>query len=159
MTTEVLVQTEYRIGQSFESIDITGTGTVLTVSGPTTFRDFFPEGSAAVVSAEPPITGVVTRSSRISDDEGVRQLIEISVDDVSPDELGQSIEVVGSRTQATDAMTIPVRALLAMSDGRWQVEVDNGGALQRVEVELISVYGTTAIIDGLNEGDSVVIPL
>ncbi len=159
MTSEVLLQTEYRVGQSFTPIEVTGTGTVLTVSGSTTLREFFPEGATIDVSAEPPVTGVVTRSSRVSDDDGVRQLIEISVDGVNPDELGQSVEVVGSLTQATDALTVPVRALLAMSDGRWQVEVDNGGGVQRVEVELVSVIGTTAIIDGLDEGDNVVIPL
>ncbi len=159
MTSEVLLQTEYRVGQSFTPIEVTGTGTVLTVTGSTTLRDFFPVGATIDVSSQPPTTGVVTRSSRISDQEGVRQLIEISVDGVNPDELGQSIEVVGSLTQATDVLSIPVRALLAKSDGTWRVEVDSGGAISRIDVELVSVFGTTAIIEGLEEGDEVVIPL
>jgi peptidoglycan hydrolase-like protein with peptidoglycan-binding domain len=160
MTNEVLLQSEFIIGEAFRPVEVTGTGTVLQLNGPTTLRDFFPVGATVDVVAEPAVTGVVNRSSRVSsDDGGVRQLIDIEVDGVNPNDLGQSVEVVGSAVRATDVLTIPVRALLAMSDGGWQVEVSSGGDVDRVEVVLIDVVGTTAIIDGLDEGTDVVIPL
>ncbi len=162
-TNEVLLQTELTVGQQFVPIEVTGTGTVLQVRGSTSLRDFFPVGDAINVNTEPPRTGVVFRSTRViggdGSGDGVSQLIEISVDDANPTELGQSVEVVGSLTQAVDALTIPVRALLAMSDGSWQVEVDAPGGVDKIKVELVDVVGTTAIIKGLDEGEQVVVPL
>lgn len=163
-TNDVLLQTELAVGQQFTEVGVTGTGTVLQVEGSTSLRDFFPVGETVEVNTEPPMTGVVIRSTRVAggDDGGVRQLIEISVEGANPDELGQSVEVIGSMIQAADVLTVPVRALLAMTGGGWQVEVDSTGGvdnIKKVEVELVSVFGTTAIIEGLEEDDQIVVPL
>ncbi len=164
MTSEVLLRTELTVGQEFAPIDVTGSDTVLTVRGSTSLRDFFEVGGTVQVNTEPPTTGTVTRSTRVSGgDDGVRQLIEISIEGADPDDLGQTVEVVGSLTRASDVLTIPVRALIAKTDGTWRVEVDSGAGdgvgVDRVSVELVDVHGTTAVVDGLSEGDQVVIPL
>lgn len=159
MTSEVLVSSELSVGQRFEQFDVSGTNTVLSVNGSTADRDFFPVGETIEVLSEPPTTGVVTRSSRITTEDGTRQFIEIIVDGVRPDDLGQSVQISGSLTRAEDALTVPVRALLAVSEGGWVVEVASGSGTKRVEVELIEVVGTTAIVSGIEEGDEVVIPL
>lgn len=158
LTSEVLLQTELVVGQYFESVEVTGTGTILSVEGSTVIRDFFAVGATVDVGGQPEISGLVTRSARLSNDGAVRQLIEISIADVSPTDLGQSVSVIGSVTRATDVLTIPVRALLAMEDGRWQVEVDGPNGITKVDVELIEVIGTTAIIDGLDENERVLVP-
>ena len=161
MSSDVVLQTGFTVGQAFAPVDVTGTGTILHVVGSTSLRDFFPVGDMIELATEPPVVGEVVRSTRVANDngDGVSQLIEISVAGVNPDELGQSVEVVGSATKAVDVLTVPVRALLAMSDRGWQVEVDGGAGVQRVNVELVEVFGTTAVINGLEEGDQVVIPL
>lgn len=158
MTNVLLLETTLVVGQRFEPMRATGTGTILEVVGSTSLREFFPKGSWVEVRPNDPVLGVVTRSSRITAGESndVRQLIEISVDDLTPNELGQSVQVVGSVTRASDAITIPVRALLATTNGSWQVET---GAGTTVTVELVDVVETTAIVSGLEEGTDVVVPL
>ena len=158
MTTELLVASDLTVGQTFERFDVTGTDTVLVIVGSTTLREFFAVGSVVEVLADPKTSGTVTRSTRISGETGVEQLIEISVDGEA-DDLGQAVEVVGSIVRAESALTVPVRALLAVSDGGWVVEVDNGTGVRRTSVDLIDVVDTTAIVTGVSEGDRVVVPL
>ena len=158
MTTELLVDSRLVVGQTFERFDVTGTETVLQIIGSTTLREFFAPGSTVEVLADPPATGTVTRSTRVSGEAGIEQLIEIAVD-VRAADLGQSVEVVGSIVRADDALTVPVRALLAVSGGGWEVELQTGSDRSRVAVELIDVVDTTAIVSGLDEGDEVVVPL
>lgn len=164
MTGELLVGSRLTVGQTFERFDVSGTDVVLDIVGSTILREFFPVGGAVDVLADPPTTGVVTRSSRVSGEAGIAQHIEIAVDGVTADasarqDLGQSVQVVGSITRAEDALTVPVRALLALSDGGWEVEVESGSGVERVPVELIDVVDTTAIVSGISEGDQVVVPL
>ncbi len=159
MPTELLVSSDLSVGEAFGSFEVTGTTTVLTVIGSTTVREFFPIGGAVEVLTEPPTTGIVSRSSRVTGDDGVRQLVEVTIDGVGPDDLGQSIQVVGSVERFEDVLTVPVRALLAVSGGGWVVEVGDGSGSRRVSVDLISVVGTTAIVSGIQEGDEVVVPL
>ncbi len=160
MTTELLLQSQQVVGQQFTQIDVTGTETVLRVVGSTTLREFFAVGSTVDVLADSPVEGVVTSSVRETRDDGqVGQLIEVTVEGVAPEELGQSVEVVGSITRASDALTIPVRALLALSDGGWHVEVITASGTKRVPVELVQVVDTTAVVSGIDEGDEVVVPL
>ena len=159
MTTELLVVNHQVVGQTFERLDVTGTDTVLQIVGSTTLREYFEPGSTVEVLADPPTTGVVTRSTRVGGEVGVEQLIEITVDGVSSSDLGQSVQVVGSVTRAADALTVPVRALLAVTGGGWEVEVDSVSGSTRVAVELIDVVDSTAVISGLKEGDQVEVPL
>lgn len=161
MPGDLLVANELVVGQRFTQLDVTGTNTVLQVTGSTTLREFFAVGSTVEVLSEPPVDGVVTRSTRISspDSGQVGQLIEVAVDGVAPDELGQSVLIVGSVTRATDALAIPVRALLALSDGGWQVEIDSGSGTETVPVVLEQVVDTTAIVSGIDDGAQVVVPL
>lgn len=158
MTTELLLQTQLIVGQDFAPIEATGTSTILHVIGSTSLREFFPEGAQVDARPNDPLVGVVTRSSRITVGESndIRQLIEITIEDSTPSELGQSVQIIGTITRATDATTIPVRALVATSSGGWQVETGSG---ERVGVELVDVVTTTAIVNGLEEGDEVVVPL
>ncbi len=159
MTTSLLVDSRLTVGQVFEGLDISGTEVVLQIVGSTTLREFFAPGSSVEILADPPTTGTVTQSSRVSGETGVEQLIEIAVEFGYSGDLGQSVQVIGSVTRARDALTIPVRALLADSNGRWVVEVDSGSGPQTVAVDLLEVVDTTAIIAGLDEGDQVVVPL
>lgn len=159
MTTPLLADSQLVVGQVFEQFDVSGTETVLQIIGSTTLREFFLPGGTVEVLGDRPATGVVTRSSRISGESGVEQLIEITVDPNASGDLGQSVQVVGSVTRAEDVLTIPVRALLAVSEGGWVVEVESPSGPKRVSVELVDVVDTTAIVSGLSEGDQVVVPL
>lgn len=159
MPHELLVSSKLNVGEPFDGLDVTGTDTLLTSFASTAKREFFPVGTTVEVLSEPPTTGVVVESSRVSLDGEIRQRIEIAVDGAARDDLGESVQVVGSVTRAEDVLTIPVRALLALSDGGWSVETGLGSRSEPVTIELIDVVGTTAIVQGLNAGDEVVVPL
>ena len=70
------------------------------------------------------------------------------------------VEVVVERNRVDDALAVPVSALLALAEGGYAVEVDEGGRRRLVGVELglfadgmVEVRG-----EGLSEGMAVVVP-
>lgn len=160
-TSELLMQSELAIGQPFSGVEVTGIGTVLQAFTPTTVREYFTVGSTVEVMTDDGDrrSGRVTRSSRTRTESGdVLQLIEVAVDGVDPDELGQSVQVIGSVTRASDVLTVPVRALLATDDGGWRLEVADEAGTRLVAVDLLRVVDTTAIVSGVEEGTDVVVP-
>jgi len=70
----------------------------------------------------------------------------------------ETAEVVSTRILADDVTTVPVRALVALAEGGWAVQVETDAGLQLTAVELGSVVDGFAEIDGLDDGTPVVVP-
>lgn len=158
----IRVESDLLIGEPFDGFSYTGTDVLLTIDAATTARRYFAVGSSVEVRAGDLVTdGTVTKSTRTLDPASgsARQTVLVAVDGVSPDELGDTVDVHGSVVEASDALAVPVRALLALAEGGWALDVvTDDGSAELVGVELVRVVGTTAVIDGLEEGTEVVVP-
>lgn len=156
------VETATAVGQPFAAVTVTSTDTILTARTDTTARAFFPVGAEVEVEGtDGPLVGTVTKSLRSvdSDRNQVIQVIEVTVTGVSLDQLGDAAELTGTIVQASDVLTVPVRALLALTEGGWALEVPEGPGTGLVGVELLTVIDTSAVITGVEEGLEVVVPL
>ena len=163
VTGPIRIASDLLVGEPFDGFHFTGTDVVLRIDAATGARRYFAVGSTVEVRAGDLVAdGTVTKSTRTLDpDSGsARQTILVAVDGVSPDELGDTVDVYGTVVEASDALTVPVRALLALAEGGWAVDVvTDDGSTELVGVELVRVVGTTAVIDGVTEGTEVVVPL
>lgn len=159
----IRVASTLEVGDRFAELSFTSTDVILTINAPTTARPFFTVGQVVDVEVgDSLVNGTVTKSTRIFEAEtnSARQIILVTVPGLGTDDLGESVDVVGTVVQADDVLTVPVRALLAFTDGAWGVEVaDGSGETEWVAIDLVSVIDTTAVIDGIDEGTEVVIPL
>lgn len=70
-----------------------------------------------------------------------------------------SVSISVARTIQEDALTVPVRALLAEPGGKYAVDVSRGGAVTRVPIEVGSFADGAVQVTGgkLNAGDKVVV--
>jgi len=123
-------------------------------------------GGSIAIDGVADVDATVTHATRIAvqndgNDGATRSIValDIEADSTFVIEEGSSVRVTGNEIALEDALTVPVRALLALSEGGWAVEVPDAGGTKLVGVELIDVADTTAVIAGLDEGDEVVVPL
>lgn len=125
------------------------------------------DGSLATgtVTKVGPLTAADDSSGMPGGDGGFTATVTVALsDEVATDaEPGSSVEVHLTLRTAPDALAVPVSALLALAEGGYAVEVDDGAATHLVGVELgmfadsyVEVTPTGA--GDLAEGDEVVVP-
>lgn len=148
------------VGQAFTQITVTTPSETITATANPTERSFFTEGTTVEIDAGgQQLAGSVTGATRTTGQDGTTSYtLEITVEDGALPEGIESVEVTATKTIATDVLTVPVRALLALSEGGWAVEVSTDTGTELAEVELGVVVDETAEITGIDEGATVAVP-
>jgi hypothetical protein len=101
--------------------------------------------------------GRVVMATRPDGPEVVEVLVALATPVMGLDLAPVEVEVV--KKAAQDVLAVPVRALLALSDGGYAVEVKRGGGTDLVGVETgVFSGGMVEVIGALEEGDQVVVP-
>ncbi len=156
---DIIVEQTPAVGQPFTTLTVSEPAQTVTATVPAAKRSFFIEGATVDIETDGNhIEGTVTDATRITGVDGSTSYeIEISIDAELADNV-ETVDVTATKTIATDVLTVPVRALLALAEGGWAVEVagPNGAELNRVELD--QVVDTTAAITGMDEGTEVLVP-
>ncbi len=148
-------------GTSFDELRVTSTEPTVSVTIDRRVRSFYPEGATVELeTVNGTSTGTVAKVTRtVGNDGSASYELDIRVDD--PAALGDadSVKIVASDVKADDVLTLPVRALLALAEGGWAVQVDVEGDLVLRAVEIGEIVDGRVEINGLAEGDEVVVPV
>lgn len=157
---EVRVDETPIVGQPFGALTVTTPAQTVTGTIKSAQRSFFTEGTAIEVDADGhTLAGTVTGvTPEPAEDGTTRFKIEVTVDGTQIPEGVESVEVSATKTVADDVLTVPVRALLALAEGGWAVEVPTETGTELRRVELGEIVDTTAAISGVEEGTIVVVP-
>ena len=156
---DVVVEQPPTVGQPFMSLSVSAPTRTVTATVASAKRSFFAEGTTVDLETDGShVDGTVTDATRTISPEGSTVYeIEISIDGELTDGV-ESVDITATRIIATDALTVPVRALLALAEGGWAVEVPSAAGTDLRRVELDQVVDTTASITGIDEGTEVVVP-
>ena len=148
------------VGDDFTEVVVTGTTPTVSATVTDRQKSFFAIGSTVEVeSTKGSTTGTVRSSERtIGDDGSDRHRIEIDLD--AGGELGEVevAKVTATKLISEEVLTVPVRALIALAEGGWAVQVDAADGVALKSVELGVVVDGLAEITGLEEGTEVVVP-
>lgn len=157
---DIRVEEAPAAGQRFERLMVTDTSQKVTVSLSRTKRPFFPEGATVSIEADgQTLEGTITDVSRSTGVDGsTRYAAEASVETGLIPEGVDTAELTADRTIATDVLTLPVRALLALAEGGWAVQLPTETGTGLARVELSQVVDGIAEISGIQEGTEVVVP-
>ena len=122
-------------------------------------RPFFAEGTrVSIVSDAGDSAGVVASLKRTTGADGsARHEVKVEFVADAPADV-ETAEVVSTRILAEDVTTVPVRALVALAEGGWAVQVETDAGLELTAVELGTVIDGFAEIEGLDDGTPVVVP-
>lgn len=162
VTGKVRVETAPSVGGSFEDLTVTDVDPKITTTVSGQQRSYFTVGNEVEIElADRTITGTVTDVERSVGGEGGAQFeIEITPNadaDLDGIEADESAKLTAYRVIADDVLTVPVRALVALAEGGWAVQVDTPTGPQLKAVELGDVVDGFAEITGLDEGDTVLV--
>ncbi len=148
------------VGDTFDSVTVTANSPTVSVSVTTKQRTFFEVGSSVELeSAGATATGTVTDQKRVVGDDGTtRYDVKITIDAGQDLAGAETVAITASRTVAADVLTVPVRALVALAEGGWAVQVDGVDGPTLTAVVLGDVVNGIAEITGLDEGTQVVVP-
>lgn len=165
--TAVRIATAPRVGQAFEALNVTAANASLTIDVDDDDRELVAPGTEVEVELADgtKLKGRIDELTR-ADDEGnegggndsPKWRASVAVD--MPAGAGDGVTVNVTKVYATQALTVPVGALLAPADGGFAVEVVDGAStrLVRVEIGTTAVDGMIDITGDIAEGDEVVIP-
>ena len=156
---DLIVEQSPAIGQPFTTVTVAEPIRTITATVSAANRSFFAEGTVVDIESEGAhLDGTVTDVTRTTGPDGSTSYeIEISFDSELADNV-ETVDVTATKTIATDVLTVPVRALLALAEGGWAVEVAGPDGAELLRVELDQVVDTTASITGLDEGTEVLVP-
>ncbi len=148
------------VGQPFGSIATSSTSPTVTATVSTRQRSFFEIGQRVdLEAATSSATGTVTKLERATSADGSIQLeVRIEIDDAGTLGTADSVEVISGREVASNALTVPVRALIALADGGWALQRQSGNGPELTGVELGAIVDGFAEINGVDEGTVVVVP-
>lgn len=157
----VRVDSAPEVGANFETLSVTGQDTVVTTTINARQRPYFAQGSTVELEGNgTTVEGTVSKITRQSGAEGQTSYsVEIGVTDDLGD--AEAVKVIATRIIVEDVLTVPARALVALADGGWAVQVPDSatGGTRLQAVELGEVVDGFAEITGLDEGDTVVVPV
>lgn len=156
------------VGPGGPVMDVTGTTRVVTVRIEASRQDLVKYGKKARVSlpdgstGDATIVGVGTVATTEGEEQSPHVTVTLVLDDpAAAGTLDQApVEVEFTRSREKDALAVPARALLALSEGGYAVEVvRDGGRTELVAVELGSFAdGYVGVIGEIEAGDEVVVP-
>ncbi len=158
----VRVSSDLRVGTRIDELMLTDGTPIVIVDTSNRDRAALPEGSDVEIRFADGTTvdGVVTEQRQITDDNGDRiwrTTIE-PTGDIPGDASIVDVLVIDER--ATDVLLVPVRALIALAEGSYGVEVrlaDGSTELRPVTVGEV-VDGLAEISGDIQEGDQLVVP-
>ena len=156
----VRIESAPAVGQTFSEVQVTSGEPTITVTVPDARRSFFAVGTTVQLESRgQSATGRVTSQERtIADDGSTAYLIEIEFADGSDLAGAETAKVIAQKTSAADVLHVPVRALLALAEGGWAVQVDGPTGPTLTRVELGIVVDGHAEISGVDEGTRLVVP-
>lgn len=150
-----------RVGDDFNELAVTAAGATITTEIQTDDRSFAEVGTPVTLDAGngSELTGRITKVTPTVNDGGDRRLSVTIEPNQQLDAALTRVQVTLTKTVATDVLTVPVRAVVALSGGGFALEVvrSTGPALRQVELgavtdDLVEVSGDIA------EGDRVIVP-
>lgn len=159
-TGPVRVDSTLEVGDSFSQLSVTGVTPTVTLEVTAKQRRFFPAGTSVSVETDTAtVQGVVTSSKRTTAADGSTSY-EVEVELVEGTEVGSTevVEVTASRVIAEDVVAVPVRALVALAEGGWAVQIADGDSVRLSGVQLGEVVDGMAEVTGIDEGTEVVVP-
>lgn len=147
------------VGHVFSGLKVSAPSRTVTSTVTAAKRSFYLEGATVDLETDGNhLVGTVTDVTRKTGQDGKTIYeIEISIDGELADGI-ETVDITATRTVAADVLTVPVRALLALAEGGWAVEVPSQDGTELRRVELDQVVDTIASITGVDEGTEVVVP-
>lgn len=157
---ELRIESMPLVGESFSEVTVTADVPTVTVSVTDKQRSFFGIGDEVTLTSTAGGTqgAVVSQKRTVGDDGSTRYEIEIEISDPVALAGSESVKVSATKTEASDVLVVPVRALIALAEGGWAVQVDGPSGSTLTGVELGSVVDGLAEISGIDEGATVVVP-
>ncbi|HDH02999.1 MAG TPA: hypothetical protein ENH15_01980 [Actinobacteria bacterium] len=159
---DLRISSEPRVGSVFAELTVSESDQKLIVSASRRDAKYLKEGARVDIVVDPTTTiaGVVSAVTEVTDSESGETKLEATItpDDPLPDST-TTATVTGTATSIDDAVTVSVRALVALSQGGYALEVDLGGGkteLRKIEVGEI-LDGFAQISGDVNAGDQVVV--
>lgn len=165
--TAVRIATAPRVGQPFEALNVTGAEASLSIDVDDDERGLVSPGTEVEVelSDGTKLTGRIDELTPADDEQeggGENNRTWRATIDVEnlPAGTGDGVTVNVTKIYASQALTVPVGALLAPADGGYALEVVDGATtrLVRVEIGAQAVDGMIDVTGDIAEGDEVVIP-
>ncbi|MEM9892544.1 MAG: peptidoglycan-binding protein [Actinomycetota bacterium] len=149
-----------RLGTTFGELTVTDATQRLIAEFDNDKRLFVPEGGTVTIAdgAETFSGTIVEVESTITDDGSQKLKVSIEPDQAIPTGTERA-KVTATRTVSSDALVVPVRAILALAGGGYGLEVVTPSGVDLRAIEIGEVVDDLAGITGdVTEGDEVVVP-
>lgn len=144
------------VGEEYSPIEVTPNIPKITAEVEAKQAAFFDDAATVNLSTSAvESTGTVTSSTPKIDDQGKRTL-DVEIEPKDDFGSAMSVEVQAQRTLADDVPLVPARALVALADGGWALQVAGQGL---VPVKVVRVENGQAQVDGVDEGTKVEVPV
>ena len=157
----VRIASSPQLGSGFTSLRISEAKQKITASFDRKSQQFLPVGGKVQLDvAGQAVDATIEKVESVVNDQGESSLsASLSVGNPVPEGMTR-VKASVSRKTATDALLIPVRAIVALAGGGYAVEVDtaSGAELRRVELGAIA-DDLVEIAGDIVEGESVVVPV
>jgi len=161
--TDVRINSEPRVGDKFDGVRVTAPTQEIVVHTGRRDSRYLKKGAPVRIEygTDESADGTVAKTEEVHDpDSGQTVLKATSTPSRSlPSDLAAAT-VVGTGVGVEDALTVPVRALVALSEGGYAVEVETATGtteLRTVEVGEI-LEGFAVVVGDVSDGDRVVVP-
>lgn len=148
------------VGTRFDQVSVGGVKPVVQFNVTSRQRPFFDEGIEVTIESDAgDLAGVVTSVKRTTGADGsTAHAVQVDfVDETVPADT-ETVKVISTRMRAENVTTVPVRALVALAEGGWAVQVETAAGLELTAVALGEVIDGIAEIEGIDEGTDVVVP-
>ncbi len=158
----VRIDSTPRVGSDFIELTVTAAAQEIRADFETKSAPFLNVGDEVALDygSGEPATGTITEVTPSVGDDGTRTLTAV----IEPSQLvptgTERVTVTASRTTASDALVVPVRAVLALAGGGYGIEVDTGSGTELRRIEVGAVVDARAEITGdIEAGDEVIVPV
>jgi len=162
--TSVRVNSEPRIGDRFDGVRVTAPTQEIVVRTGRRDSRYLKKGAPVRIEYgddDESVEGTVAKTEEVHDPDSGQTLLKATITPSRPLPADlAAATVVGTGIAVRDALTVPVRALVALSEGGYAVEVETasgGTELRKVEVGEI-LEGFAVVAGNVSDGDRVVVP-